>query len=190
MAQAKILNKKEMTKLLKIVAITRHADRNRLIILLSFMGGMRALEIAALRISDVLGRDGQVKDTIYLKRWQTKGKKSQSIIISDRLQKEIRRYLKKHPQLVEDREGRLFRSQKGGGFSSQTIQNLYRQLYYSSGIDNASSHSGRRSFITNLSDMGISTRVIQGLARHSSLATTQRYIDVSDEKLRNAVNLL
>ena len=55
---------------------------------------------------------------------------------------------------------------------------------------NASSHSGRRSFITNLSEKGISTRVIQELARHSSMMTTQRYIDVSNDKLKNAVNAL
>ncbi len=55
---------------------------------------------------------------------------------------------------------------------------------------NASSHSGRRTFITALSEKGVSVRVIQELARHSDLSTTQRYIDVSVDKLRNAVNLV
>ena len=55
---------------------------------------------------------------------------------------------------------------------------------------NASSHSGRRKFITDLSEKGVSVRVIQELARHRDLATTQRYIDVSVDKLRNAVNLV
>ncbi|WP_443632062.1 tyrosine-type recombinase/integrase [Candidatus Njordibacter sp. Uisw_056] len=41
-------------------------------------------------------------------------------------------------------------------------------------MPNVSSHSGRRSFITNLSEKVISTRVIQKLARHSSMVTTQR----------------
>jgi site-specific recombinase XerD len=36
----------------------------------------------------------------------------------------------------------------------------------------------------------VSVRVIQELARHRDLATTQRYIDVSVDKLRNAVNLV
>ena len=43
---------------------------------------------------------------------------------------------------------------------------------------------------TNLSEKGISTRVIQELARHSSMVTTQRYIDVSNDKLKNAVDLI
>ena len=53
-----------------------------------------------------------------------------------------------------------------------------------------SSHSGRRTFITNLSEKGVSTKVIQELARHSSMATTQQYIDVSTDKLQNAVDLI
>ena len=41
-----------------------------------------------------------------------------------------------------------------------------------------------------ISEKGVSVRVIQELARHRDLATTQRYIDVSVDKLRNAVNLV
>jgi len=60
-------------------------------------------------------------------------------------------------------------------------------LYQAAGIDNASSHSGRRTFITQLSERGVSVRIIQALARHSSLQTTALYIDVSQDKLRKAV---
>jgi len=70
------------------------------------------------------------------------------------------------------------------------VQNLCRVLYQAAGIDNASSHSGRRTFITTLSERGVSVRVIQALARHSSLSTTQPYIDVSVDKLRCAVEVL
>ena len=47
-----------------------------------------------------------------------------------------------------------------------------------------------RTFITALSEKGVSVRVIQELARHSDLSTTQRHIDVSVDKQRNAVNLV
>jgi integrase/recombinase XerD len=59
--------------------------------------------------------------------------------------------------------------------------------YQAAAISNESSHLGIRTFITALSEKGVSVRVIQALARHSSLATTQRYIDVSADKLRLAV---
>lgn len=71
--------------------------------------------------------------------------------------------------------------------SPQTIVN---RLYASAGIRGASSHSGRRQFVTKLADQGINARLVQTLARHKHLSTTQRYIDVNENALRNAVELL
>ena len=68
--------------------------------------------------------------------------------------------------------------------------NLFKRLYQLAGIDGASSHSGRRQFVTNLADKGINARVVQALARHKHLGTTQRYIDINDNKLRAAVELI
>lgn len=191
MKQAKVLSKNELSRLLKIVRFTRHKERNKLIVLLSFGAGLRACEIAQLRVKDVVTESGDVKDTIYLKSFQTKGNSDQQVIVSEALRKEIAQYISKNKYLLNNREGHLLRSQKTReGFSSQTIQNLFRFLYHEANIENASSHSGRRSFITNLSEKGVSVRVIQELARHSSMVTTQRYIDVSVDKLKNAVELV
>jgi integrase/recombinase XerD len=126
-----------------------------------------------------------------MKSWQTKGNSDQQVVVSELLQKEIGYYISKHKYLLKNREGRLLRSQKTRqGFSSQTIQNLFRFLFQEAHIENASSHSCRRSFITNLSEKGVSVRVIQELARHSSMSCTQRYIDISVDKLKNAVELV
>jgi integrase/recombinase XerD len=63
-------------------------------------------------------------------------------------------------------------------------------LYRDAGIAGASSHSGRRNFITTLANKGISVRVLASLAGHRSIAVTQKYIDVNDDMKRNAVELL
>ena len=55
------------------------------------------------------------------------------------------------------------------------------------GIDGASSHSGRRQFVTQLADRGIYARLVQVLGRYKHLSSTQRYIDVNENALRNAV---
>ena len=68
--------------------------------------------------------------------------------------------------------------------------NLFNRIYKMAGIDGASSHSGRRQFVTQLADRGINARLVQVLARHKHLSTTQRYIDVTENALRNAVELL
>ena len=192
MKQAKVLDQSELKRLLRVVSTTKHDKRNRVVVLLSYLAGLRACEIAALRVSDVVDKvDGkpEIKGEIRLASSQTKGSQAQTIIFSQKLRKEIENYVSSHSNTA-DLSLPLIRSQKGQGFSSQTIQNLFRVLYETAGISNASSHSGRRTFITNFSEKGVSTKVIQELARHSSMATTQQYIDVSTDKLQNAVDLI
>ena len=92
--------------------------------------------------------------------------------------------------LTTNRSAPLLFSAKGGGFTAQTIVNLFKRLYKIAGIDGASSHSGRRQFVTQLADRGINARLVQVLARHKHLSTTQRYIDVNESKLRGAIELI
>jgi integrase/recombinase XerD len=44
--------------------------------------------------------------------------------------------------------------------------------------------------LTELADKGINVRVIQALARHKDISTTQRYFTYNDSKLRNAIELI
>ena len=189
MKQAKVLTDTEIKKVIKVCSLTNHKDRNRFIVYLSFLSGMRAIEIANLKVKNVLSPSNEILDEIVLDKTQTKGNKTQTVFVGKALKKEIGRYLSKFPNLMKNKEGYLIETQKGKTTSS-TIQYIFRHLYELASIPNATSHSGRRSFITNLSEKGVSVRVIQELARHSSLQTTQRYIDVSVPKLKNAVDLL
>ena len=157
--------------------------------MLSYCAGLRACEIASLRISDVIGSDGKAMQTILLEHWQTKGSERQQAVVSEKLRKEITQYVRSHRSKASVNSPLLI-SQKGGAFSSQTIQQLFRKLYDQVGMDGASSHSGRRTMLTKLAECGVHARVIQKIARHSSLATTQRYIEVSPHLLRNAIELL
>jgi integrase len=71
--------------------------------------------------------------------------------------------------------------------SAQTIVNMFSAWFDDMGLVGCSSHSGRRTFITNaarrISTVGGSLRDVQALAGHSSLAVTQRYIE-GDEAAR------
>ena len=190
MKQARVLTHTEIKRLLRVVSTTKHAARNRLVVMLSYMAGLRACEIAALKVGDVINelKDGtwEVKTEAVLKSNQTKGNKAQTVVFSSGLCKEIAGYYA-HSEETLEMTDHLIYSQKKSGFSSQTIQNLFRELYEAAAISNASSHSGRRTFITTLSERGVSVRVIQALARHSSLQTTALYIDAGIDKLRAAV---
>jgi len=190
MKQSPVLTEKQVKQLLSSTKMTRHSTRNRLIVVLSYYVGLRACEICSLTVGDVVDGEGNIKDTVILKSHQTKGNKSNSVYLSDTVKDEIRKYFSEYSYLVTLKQSSLLQSQKGGGFSSMTIQHLFKKLYKSIGLDDCSSHSGRRTMITQLAEKGISVRVIQEIARHSDLSTTQRYIDVSVDKLKNAVSLV
>ena len=141
-------------------------------------------------MGDVYSEDGTVRNTLYLESEQTKGSEQQQVIVSKQLQKQLAVYAKKYSAHTKQSTAPLFFSGKGGGFSAQTVINLFSRFYSKAGLKGASSHSGRRQFLTELGDKGVNARVIQALARHKHLSTTQRYIDYNESKLRRAVELM
>ena len=190
MKQAKLLTDAEFKRLTAIINALRYPTRNHTAVALSFYAGLRACEIAALRVGDVFDDFGRVKDTIYLSSAQTKGSDSATVLVNSKLSKQLKKFGQQYPTHMADRTAPLLFSAKGGGFTAQTIVNLFKRIYQLAGIDGASSHSGRRQFVTQLADRGINARLVQVLARHKHLSTTQRYIDVNENALRHAVELL
>lgn len=190
MKQAKLLTEAEFKRLSAVVDSLRHSTRNHTAIALSFYAGLRACEIAALRVRDVFDSNGCVRDTIYLCAAQTKGSDSCNVLVNKKLRTQLQRYARVYPKRTANPNSPLVYSGKGGGFSAQTVVNLFQRLYKLAGIDGASSHSGRRQFVTELADKGVNARVVQALARHKHLNTTMRYIELNENKLRNAVELI
>ena len=199
MSQAKVLTEKEIKKVIKVIESKRHASRNRCMFMMTHMSGARISEVASLRICDVLASDGGIKSEVYLSALQTKGSKGRTLYLSDKLREEINLYLKTRfklkdllPVTMTDTVRALFTNQKDchRGFSASTACQMFHYWYKEAKIEGASSHSGRRGFITNLANKGVHVRILQELAGHSSIAVTQKYIDVNQDKLRIAVAML
>ena len=188
MKQAKTLKANELRAVLAYVATRRHAVRDRAIVITSFLSGMRAHELASLRLGDVIGEDGRMRDEIALDASQTKGNHARRVFVNSKLKRELGNYIKSSCGDGKSTDP-LFRSQKRGAFNANTTCQLFLNIYAACGIKGASSHSGRRTFITNLASKSVSVRVLAVLAGHSSISTTQRYIDITDQQLRNAVEL-
>jgi integrase/recombinase XerD len=127
---------------------------------------MRAHELASLRFGDVVGEGGRIRDEIILDASQTKGNSARRVFINARLKKELGNYIK---IVCADRKPSdpLFRSQKRRAFSANTMCQLFLNIYAACGLKGASSHSGRRTFITNLANKSVSVRVLAALAGHS-----------------------
>ena len=189
MSQAKVLNEQELKRVLAVVATMTYSNRNRLMVLLSFQAGMRAGEISNLKIGHMVNDDQSIRDRIHLLNGQTKGDRQRTVILSQSLQKEILKYVSGLTGFRRNEDQPLIMSQKGGSFSPTTMVMLFRRIYDLAGLRDARSHSGRRSFITKLANKGVSVRVVQTLAGHSSMQTTQRYIDVNEGMLTQAVEL-
>ena len=155
MGKAKTFTSAELRRVLDYLASRQHAIRNRTMVCLSHMGGLRVGEIAKLTWGDVIGFDGQVKDEIRLRADQTKGRHPRIVFVSPKLKKELDSYaasVKNRPS-----DWAFFYSQKNPkrGFTPNTLAQYFLTMYKCAGIDGASSHSGRRSFATNISSTEI-----------------------------------
>lgn len=190
MKQAKLLTDTERKRLAAVIDSKRHAVRNHTAVALSFYAGLRACEIAALRVGDVFDEAGAVRDTIYLSAAQTKGNEGNTVLVNKRLASALKRYASAYPKRIKQPNAPVMFSAKGAGFTAQTVVNLFQHLYRAAAIAGASSHSGRRQFVTELADKGVNARVVQALARHKHLNTTMRYIDLNENKMRAAVELV
>lgn len=188
MRQAQTLNEAQLRRVLHYCRSRRHPIRDQTIVLVSFYAGLRAKEIAALTVGDVFDEAGTVRAQFILSAAQSKGGKTRTVYLNQRLQKALAEY--GDTIQLSDLQQPLFASQKGGAFSANTMCQLFLDVYKACGFKDASSHSGRRTYITRLANKGVGVRLLAELAGHSHISTTQRYIDVNAEQLAKAVELL
>ncbi len=197
MSQARTLNEKELNLLLLYVNTTKHAARNRAMVLMTFWGGMRIGEVAATKIGDVLAADGTIKTEIRLTAEQTKGKHARTVILADKLRKELLIYLQQRfntKQLIalsytDKMSKQLFNTQKRDGFTANTACYTLFMLYKAAGLD-GSSHAGRHFFLSQLSAKAVPLKVLMELAGHRQAQTTMRYINVTTDMKKAAVELI
>jgi len=187
--QAKLLTDAQVTDCLAHVVNGRHGERNRVMVMLSVKAGLRAGEIAALTWSMVCDARGGVAETIELE---------------DRIAKKgSGRTIPLHPELraalhemrgSNDGTGTIIQSERGGAMSAASVVNWFAEFYRTLHLKGCSSHSGRRTFITNAARRvhraGGSLRDVQELAGHRSISMTQRYIEGDTEAKRRLVALL
>lgn len=187
MKHAQVLTDRDCKRVMTHVSRSAFAARNRCALQLSWLAGMRVGEIAVLSVGDVLNSDGSVRGEIQLKAAQTKGNKGRTVLLNAQVQAEIAIYVRTllNPTPYDP----LFRSRVNKRFSANSLCQVFLRIYDEAGLDRATSHSGRRTFITTLAHKGVSVRVLAALAGHASLQTTLRYIELNENVLRAAVEL-
>jgi integrase len=193
--QAKTLTNKQIDSVLDYLSRSLSPKRNQAIFLLSVKAGLRAKEIASLRWEMLLNADGNLSDFLALPNNASKGRSGRQIPLNRQLKETLL-------DLFQNESGRkdfdakdfLVRTQRSKQTSSQAVINMFASWYRDLGMIGCSSHSGRRTFISNtarkISTVGGSLRDIQALAGHSNLQTTQRYIECDSESQRKVVDLV
>jgi len=186
--QAKTLTQQNLKQVLDYVAQHKHALRNRTMLLVTHWAGMRVGEVANLRYANVVDEQCKIRDEIQLEPAQTKGRHARTVFVNAKLKRELEVYVRNHKPTNPNAP--LFYTQKRAGFTPNTLAQHFHYLYKLAGIAGGSSHSGRRTFITNLAAKGVGVRVLMSLAGHRSISTTQAYIDVNDDMKRRAVEMV
>lgn len=175
------LSDNDLARLFELATTKKRGNIYRIIIALSFYAGLKAYEIMNMLVTDIYDADKkQVKP--YIKIGED------YVPVTDVLKDEINRFvnsidIKKHNYICM--------TQKKSVFTSQTLQNLFRQFYTELGITNASSHTGRATFIHKLFYNNVRLDVIQKLARHKNIQQTAKYLEVVNQKdLTDVLNLV
>ena len=190
MAQAKTLTKAELKRLFDVTrSCSRYAEQDLTMLQLTHYCGMRVGEVAALRITDVVDENYKVRTEIVLAASITKSKRARRIFVPRQMHRQLQRYRNTLPSTLTPNTY-LFSTQKQIHFTANTAAQHLQRLYAQAAIFGATSHSGRRTYLTELAAKGVSVRVLAEITGHASIQTTQRYIDVNDEQMRSAAELI
>jgi site-specific recombinase XerD len=171
------LSREEVSRLLGVVSNLR----DRAAMEVAYAGGLRLGEVLRLKLTDI------DSERMIVRVEQGKGQKDRNVMLSPALLETLRSYWK----LRKPREW-LFPGADGSRPVHPTlIQRAFHEAKLRARITKpVSFHSLRHSFATHLLESGVNVRTIQALLGHRSLGTTQRYVHVSGDYLRETASPL
>ena len=173
--RAKILTPAELDRLFERGLLT---PRDKLLFAIAYYCACRISEALALTTHDLAG------GTITLRKSTTKGKVATRTLP---MHPKLNRYL----EVYNPASGLLF----SGRYGNKPLTRASADLILKSAckrvrIRDASTHSFRRTALTNMSNANVPIRVIQQISGHKSLTALQRYLDVNPEQVASAIALL
>ncbi|MBN1294036.1 MAG: tyrosine-type recombinase/integrase [Candidatus Latescibacteria bacterium] len=166
-----VFSTEEVALLLKTIVNLKH----KCMLYIVYSGGLRRSEVVKLKVPDIDFDRKQIRIR------QGKGSKDRYTLLSDKAAEVVKQYLKTY-----NPSSWLFQGQKGGKYTTNSIQKVFKKALEKAGINKeATLHSLRHSFATHLLEQGVNLRYIQVLLGHSSPKTTQIYTQVTRMSLQN-----
>jgi len=161
-----------------------HAFRNHCMLELLYSCGLRVSELTQLRCSDLFFEQGLI-------RVHGKGDKFRWVPIAEETTKLILSYLaqRKPKKKAKGHEDTLFLNNRGKQMTRAMIFTLVKNAAVVAGIKKTiSPHTLRHSFATHLVENGADIQLVQHMMGHASITTTERYIHMSQQHLKDAIN--
>ena len=178
-----------------LVAAARQRGTDALVIcLLALDAGMRVSEICALEWADIDLTEGAmvIQHNVYQGEQQTpKGRIGKLALTAALLAAltELRREQVLGPLVVYRRSGHTKR--EWAAHTPESIRYLLHQIQQDAGLKRSGPHLLRHTALTRLANLGASVYVVQAVARHAHLQTTQGYLHTQQVGLaREAATLL
>lgn len=181
--QARILTPREISAIFKVL----QRPRDKAIFAVGIYTGLRVGEIVSLRTDQLFSDAGNVRHILKVKRTKKKNTVFNDIPIHPKLKKALSDYR-------NDIElgAWLFPSPASstGHLTRAQAHNVLTAAFETMGLEDASTHSMRRTCLTNMSRAGVPLRTIQEISGHASLSDLQSYLAVDPDDKRRAINLL
>ncbi len=155
--------------------------RDRAMLELLYASGLRVSELVSLRVGQINLRQGVV-------RVIGKGNKERLVPMGDEAGTWLERFIQQGRDQFAPARGSefLFPTRRSESMTRQTFWHLIKRYARNVGIMKAlSPHTLRHAFATHLLNHGADLRVVQLLLGHSDLSTTQIYIHVARERLKD-----
>ena len=192
--QAKVFSRRDLRHLRAVARRGRTPQRDELMVLLAARAGLRACEIARLTWGMVLDPTGRVAPMIEVRAVISKRGAGRRVPMHQDLRRALKAWKAKQPDDRLAYDAVIVPSLRGGAMRSNSIVNWFVAKCREAGLVGCSSHSGRRTFITNAARRahwaGASLRDVQVLAGHRSIETTQGYIDGDSDAQRRLVRMI
>lgn len=189
MTNSEFVDDKKIKDILTYIRSMKHAEQIRMMFLCS-LNGLRSINFAYLQVKDCYNSELKPKDIINLNNDKNKGKHSCQYVMNSQMKKELADYLKYLQNKWGEKlspETYLFTSQKlNKPYNRVSISRLFSSIYSKFGIKGAS-HLGRHLFVSKLVNAGVNICLVQKLANHRNIGTTQRYFNYNEKMLANAV---
>jgi len=158
------------------------AVRDTALLEVLYATGIRVSELCGLDLTD-LDRGRQVI------RVFGKGSKERTVPLGAPALRAVEAWLKKaRPQLATEESGQaLFLGERGKRIDPRVVRRVvHRSLHLTEGAPDLGPHGLRHAMATHLVEGGADLRSVQEMLGHASLATTQIYTHVTNERLRSA----